>query len=88
MKTVCISVESLYEKIGVFLTYGTINKYVEDDSVYYDFYDVDGVIACMDGEEVEIVYQDNNIVELLNKNGEPATRFKLTKNEFEIATYK
>lgn len=88
MKKVCISVKTLYDEIGEQLTHGTIQKSGEDGNEYFDFYNNNqDIIACMDGEEVYIVYQDDKTVELLNKNGEIDTNFKLTRNEFEVATY-
>lgn len=88
MKKVCISVKTLYDEIGEQLTYGIIQKSVEDKNEYFDFYNNNqDIIACMDGEEVYIVYQDDKTVELLNKNGEIDMNFKLTREEFEVATY-
>ena len=88
MKKVCISVKTLYDEIGEQLTHGTIQKSGEDGNEYFDFYNNNqDIIACMDGEEVYIVYQDDKTVELLNKNGEIDMNFKLTREEFEVATY-
>ena len=88
MNKVCISIESLYDEIGEQLTYGTIQKTGEEGNEYFDFYNNnEDIIACMDGEEVYITYEDDRTVELLNKNGEVDTKFKLTRKEFEIATY-
>ena len=88
MKKVCISVKTLYNEIGEQLTHGTIQKSGEEGNEYYDFYNNNqDIIACMDGEEVYIVYQDDKTVELLNKNGEIDMNFKLTREEFEVATY-
>ena len=88
MKKVCISVKTLYDEIGEQLTHGSIKKSGEEGNEYYDLYNNrQDIVACMDGEEVYIVYQDDKTVELLNKNGEIDTNFKLTRKEFEIATY-
>ena len=88
MKKICISVKTLYDEIGEQLTHGIIQKSGEDGNEYFDFYNNNqDIIACMDGEEVYIVYQDDKTVELLNKNGEIDMNFKLTREEFEVATY-
>lgn len=87
MKTTCISLADLYNKFGEKLTYGTIEKsYQEEtDTEYFDFYNNKHGLSCMDGEVVYIEYLDDNIVELINKDGEIDTSFKLSKEEFEIA---
>ena len=88
MKKVCISVKTLYDEIGEQLTHGLIQKSGEEGKEYFDLYNNNqDVIACMDGEEVYIVYQDDKTVELLNKNGEIDMNFKLTRQEYDIAVF-
>lgn len=84
-----ISIKMLYEGIGDLLSYGYIEHEFqkETNTHYYDLYDDKGHVVCMDGEECEI-YFDGNLYKLINKNGEVETEFYLTKEEFEIATFK
>ena len=57
--TVCISIESLYDRYGENLSHGGIvytPKGVDNESCsYYDLYNGFGVLDCMDGEECVIV---------------------------------
>jgi hypothetical protein len=86
MNTVCISVKALYDEIGDNLTYGKIE--VSEDGKYFDLYNNDNsLVACMDGEEVIVIHTNDNYMELLNSNGEIDMNFKLSKEEFEVATF-
>lgn len=90
MKTVCISLETLYNEIGENLTHAVIEKtYQEEtDTTYYDLRNNSrDLVACMDGEEVQIISENENVVEFLNTNGEIDMIFKLSKEEFNIATF-
>lgn len=41
-------------------------------------------IVCMDGEVCEILYEDDNLLELVEEDTQ--IRFKMVRKEFEIAT--
>lgn len=51
---------------------------------YYDLYQNEELV-CMDGEDCEVFYKDDRTVVLLNKCGEEDKKFKLAKEEFDIA---
>ena len=78
--TVCISVQTLFETVGT-PKFGWINF----DSGYYDLYNEDDKLACMDGEEVTIEQVGEALVTFRNDEGESSVRFTLTKEEAEIA---
>lgn len=83
-KTICIL--ALYDKLGENLEYTNIEQYKETDTEYYDLYDKYGNLMCMDGETCNVVEEDNRY-KLINTDGEFATEFYLTKEEFKVATY-
>lgn len=92
MKTACISVKTLYEHFGEKLTYGIIEKDYgsneESDRHYYDLYNMhDDMIACMDGENVQIVEENETSIKFLNTDGEKDVEFLLSREEFEIASF-
>lgn len=80
-QTVCISVNALYDNYH-HLMLGRIE--VTDDN-YYDLYNEDGELACMDGEEVTIAQVGNNLITFRNDNDESSIYFALTREEAEIA---
>ena len=81
-KTVCLSIERLYEKYGESLTHCTIST---KDEGYFDLRTIEAGIVCMDGEECEVLKDDEFGITLINRDGEADCEFKLTKEEFEIA---
>ena len=98
MERVIISVKSLYEKYGTNLTFGKIERipFGQDSDIceYYDLYDNNGNIVCIDGEKCSVVTMENNIM-LTNEdegNRDPEAEFiestfMLTREEYEIATF-
>jgi hypothetical protein len=84
-KTVCISIEGLYDAFGESLMFGKIRKTRQDNVVYFDYFDLKYTLVCMDGEEVEVIRDCGDILFLSNKNGEKNCTFALTKKEFDIA---
>jgi len=83
MKNICISVKALYDKYGEKLSYCNIST--EDDG-YYDLQTEFSGTVCMDGENCEVIEENDDVVKLLNKDGEINTTFTLTLEEFYIAT--
>ena len=77
-KTVCISVAVLFSEP---LAFGRVEK----DEEYYDLYNEDGELACMDGEEVVIEQVGDYLITFRNDNGESSVHFALTRNEAELA---
>lgn len=51
---------------------------------FYDLYQ-DEELVCMNEEECEVFYKDDRTVVLLNKCGEEEKKFKLSREEFDIA---
>lgn len=87
MKTACISLKTLYEHFGEDLACGTIEYTNDNGSEYWDLRNGDSIILCMDGESCEVVFHNDRRVELINRDGEIDTKFILSKEEFEIATF-
>lgn len=93
-RTVCIGVSNLYEAHpnGV-LTYTDI-EYEADRNIdgeleeYYDLRTKDGDLVCMDGESCNVLSKQDGVVTLLNTEGEVDMTFRLTEEEFKIATYR
>lgn len=83
MRKTCISVEALNNKLGEDLSFCKIKA----EGNYYDLLTVESGIVCMDGEECEILSSNDEVVELSNSNGEQTTTFKLTKEEYKVATF-
>lgn len=80
-----ISVKTLYEKFGEKLKYSHIN--VDED--FYDLYNELNLFSCFDGESVRIL-EDKGDYLVLQSLCDTATDyfFKLSKEEFEVATFK
>ena len=88
MKTVCISIQALYEKFGNKLTYTTIDKTGEGEHQYFDIYNLyDDMIACCDGECVQIIEENENVITFLNTDAEKDIKFELSREEFETAVF-
>lgn len=81
--TVCISIQALYDSFQ-HLTFG---KIIPDlgDTGYYDLYNENGELACMDGEEVTIEQVGEHLITFRNDNGESSVHFALTYKEAETA---
>jgi len=78
---VSINVEQLNFSFGNKLSYGTI----ETDDDYFDLYNTDGNIACMNGEECVIEQVGEVLITLVNQNGEGDIHFTLTRSEADAA---
>lgn len=78
-----ISLEKLYNKYGSKLTYGEIHKTVDNESEYYDLYH-NNRLVCMDGEECLIKHVSEEVVNIVNENGENDMEFQLSYDEFMV----
>ena len=85
---VCVSVKTLYES-NEKLEYGTIvPDYDENGNMnYWDLYNEDGELACMDGETCIIEQVGNVLLTLTNDNGEGTIHFTITKEEADRAIF-
>jgi hypothetical protein len=84
----CLSIKSLYDKIGS-LKYGEIIPDFEDGEMkYYDLYNEQGDLSCLDGEECIVDDVGIDTIVFINNCGERAARFKLTFDEADIAIFK
>ena len=86
--TRCISIKALYE-LSSTLTYGSI-IYSRDDDVkqeYFDLYNQDGQLACLDGEECKVKKVNKDSVVLTSKNTEFSVDFVLTHEEAQTAFF-
>lgn len=88
---VCLNIQSLYKEIGEDLEFTTIEFTPSEDSnsshEYYDLYNSDRVLACMDGEDVMVVEDYGDTLVLLNDNGNIPVKFELTLSEFKISAF-
>lgn len=56
----------------------------DSKQTYYDLIsNITNEIVCMDGEVCKILYEDDNILELVEEDTQ--IKFKMTRKEFEIA---
>ena len=87
MENVTISLKTLYDKFGDNLEHGEIIKSGEGEQEYYDLYNVDSVLACMDGETCEVIEfkRAKNITVLLNLESDYS--FALTNEEMGMGTF-
>lgn len=84
---VCVSVKALYEDEQD-LTFGHIIPDFEDGEVrYYDLYNEDDELACLDGEECIIDQVGKALITLRNTNGDGTIYFTLTREEADIAIF-
>ena len=85
--TVCISVQALYDKFWHLALCRMIKTSANSDTknFYYDLYNDDDELACMDGEEVTIEQVGENLITFRNDNGESSVHFTLTVDEAEVA---
>ena len=83
----CISVSALYNEYGENLEYCRIEHTLEGGKDYYDLHSGNHLV-CMDGEQCRIILQNEDIVELSNADGEAEKTFRLTAQEFAVATFK
>lgn len=87
---VCISVKSLYDMENNLLFGKIVPDFTEsqNDTDYYDLYNEDGELACLDGEEVLVDQIGQAIVTFRNDNGDGSVYFSLTHEETDIAIYR
>lgn len=83
----CISLMELYKKNGPELHYGGyIDFYRDGKSEYYDLRTKPySDIICCDGEECEVIFNDDEAVLLSNLT--KGNKFYLTKDEYNIAAF-
>lgn len=84
---VCISVESLYNRekdlLYGHIEYTEANEPENGDDNYFDLYNEDGELACMDGEEVIVTQIDEDLITFRHDYVD----FRLSYEEAEIAIY-
>lgn len=87
---VCISVKSLYDMENNLLFGKIVSDFAEsqNDTDYYDLYNENGELACLDGEEVLIDQVGQAIVTFRNDNGDGSVYFSLTHEEADKAIYR
>lgn len=90
----CISLKMLYDKFNIDgfceLNCGYEIEHSSEEETntdYYDLIDNYGHIVCMDGENCQVIYEeDKDRYKLINRDGEVDTEFYMTKEELLIAT--
>lgn len=89
---ICVSLKELYNFVeqnqNGKATYGDViaTTMVDFDETYYDF-NVNDTLVCMDGEEVEIISEEEDSVTLHSINADDGLNFKLSKEEFGVCTF-
>lgn len=76
-----LSISRLYRQCG---TLAEDNIFVSDDG-YFDLYNRNGDLCCMDGEDVFVINHENGSYLLKNINGDKDVYFILSDKEFEAA---
>ena len=82
---VCLNIAALSEEIGDDLEYTRVEY--SSDGEYFDLYNADGELCCMDGEEVLIIKDDGTDLSFVNQNGIKHVEFRLTLTEFKTAYF-
>lgn len=82
-----ISVQALYNQFGEKLYQGRIERNEQIGCCYYDLYNTDGTLACMDGEQVFVNSIDDGKYTLESVDGGESVKFTLTKEEMSVAVY-
>ena len=82
-----VSVRALYNMEDDLLYGQIIPDFAKlpNDTDYYDLYNEDGELACLDGEEVVIAQVGQHLVTLRNDNGDGSVYFTLTHEEATVA---
>lgn len=84
-ETFCINLQELYDSFAC-LKYGHIVPDFEDgEMVYYDLYNDEDDLACLDGEGCVVYDVDDEAITFRNQNGECDVLFKLTFAEADVA---
>ena len=86
-ESVCISLESLYRNITN-LNSGHIDFTEDNGCEYYDLYNDNGVLVCMDGEVCIIEDISEDVFTLSNNTGIQEEYFTLTVEEIGIAVFR
>lgn len=86
-ETVCLSISTLERELGDDLEYTRIEYTNDGDEEYFDLYNDEDELCCMDGEEVLIVKDDGTDLTFVNQNGLNDVEFKLTLSEFIVAAF-
>lgn len=83
-----ISVRLLHERNKP-LTYGKVIHTQDEETNlhYYDLYNNDGELACMDGEEIIIEQVGSSLLTLKNNNGDSTIYFTLTLDEANYSIF-
>jgi hypothetical protein len=84
---VCISTQALYEQFGERLLHGRISVEEGEGCNYYDMYNSEGVVCCMDGEAIRVESINGDNVVFMNEDGEEPIKFILSKEEVEVAVF-
>ena len=82
LKITNLSVKELYDKYGNHLAFGSIEHTYEDGEEYYDLYDENGFLVCVDGQKCEVISINREEITLKNDNDK---LFLLSREEFENA---
>ena len=84
---VCISTQALYERFGKHLSQCSISLDKSEGADYYDMYNNEGEVCCMDGEMNRVDNICKEYVVFSNKEeGEPV-KFTLSSEEVEVAVF-
>ena len=84
---VCLSISALEKELGDNLEYTRIEYTPDGDKEYFDLYNANDELCCIDGEEVLIVKDDGTDLTFVNQNGLKDVEFRLTLTEFLIASF-
>lgn len=82
-----ISVKALYEG-NANLEYTDIHSHYDGKDKFYELYNDNDELCCLDGEECiigHIVYDD--VYDLVNNYGETAVHFMLSEHDLDIAVF-
>lgn len=86
-----LNIERLFKEIGNNLKYAKIEHTPSETGdfwdEYFDLYNQNGELACMDGETVQVVKDNGNLLTLMNSTGMGDVEFDLTETEFKTAAY-
>ena len=86
-----LSIEKLFKEFGERLK-NTKVEHVPSKTggfwdEYFNLYNPKEELACMDGETVQVIKDEGNILTLMNSTGMGDIEFELTETEFKIAAY-
>lgn len=86
-ETFCINLQALYEQCDN-LQYGHIVPDFDDgEMVYYDLYNDEDCLACLDGEGCVVDDIDDKTITFRNQHGDCDVLFKLTIDEASVAIF-